>query len=165
MIREKLILIAQKHDTWVEIVQTFGCTKRIAEDITQEMYIKIQLQLEKGTLDIMFKDEINYYYIFKTLKTLFVDLKRKGKNVYIISLDEHIEENGDDNYAYNEVNYVEAYERVTDELKKMEWYDRRIFEIINGGEKIAEFSRRSNIGYYALYFTYKKVKDKLKKKL
>ena len=165
MIREKLILIAKKHDTWVEIVQTFGCTKRIAEDITQEMYIKIQLQLEKGTLDIMFKDEINYYYIFKTLKTLFVDLKRKGKNVYIISLDEHLEENGDENYAYNEVNYVEAYERVTDELKKMEWYDRRIFEIINGGEKIAEFSRRSNIGYYALYFTYKKVKDKLKKKL
>ena len=45
----------------------------------------------------------------------------------------------------------------------MHWYDRRVFEIINGGEKIAEFSRKSNINYYALYFTYKKLKDKLKK--
>ena len=65
MTNEILILIAKKHDTWVEIVQTFGCTKRIAEDITQEMYIKIHLGLEKGMLDLMYKDEINYYYIFK----------------------------------------------------------------------------------------------------
>ena len=164
MIKEILILIAKKHDTWIEIVQTFGCTKRIAEDITQEMYIKIQLQLEKGTLDIMFKDEVNYYYIFKTLKTLFIDLKRKGKNVHVIGLDEYLEENGDANYI-NDVSYEETYKRVTDELKKMHWYEQRVFEIINGGEKIAEFSRQSNISYYALYFTYKKVKDKLKKEL
>tara|TARA_R100000935_G_C2790542_1_gene145785 strand:- start:284 stop:787 length:504 start_codon:yes stop_codon:yes gene_type:complete len=165
MIREKLILIAEKHNTWVEIVETFGCTKRIAEDITQEMYIKIQLQLEKGTLDLTYKDseEINYYYIFKTLKTLYIDLIRKSKNVHMICLDDHLEENGDANYIYNDVSYTESYLRVTDELKKMHWYDRRVFEIINGGEKIAEFSRKSNIGYYALYFTYKKVKDKLKK--
>ena len=84
MVQEKIILIAKKHETWVDIVCTFGCTRRIAEDITQEMYIKIQLQLEKGTLDIMYNDEINYYYIFKTLKTLFIDLKRKAKNITIV---------------------------------------------------------------------------------
>ena len=165
MIRDILILIAKKHDTWVDIVQTFGCTKRIAEDITQEMYIKIQLQLEKGSLDIMYKDEINYYYIFKTLKTLFIDLKRKSKNVHVIWLEDHLEESGDANYLYNDVDYVETYKKVTDELTKMHWYERRVFEIINGGEKIAELSRKSKISYYALYFTYKKVKDKLKKEL
>ena len=47
----------------------------------------------------------------------------------------------------------------------MYWYDRKVFEIINGGESIADFSRKSMIKYYALYFTYKKVKDKLKKLL
>ena len=31
----------------------------------------------------MYNDnEINYYYIFKTLRTLFYDLKRKGKEYY-----------------------------------------------------------------------------------
>ena len=165
MIKEILISIAKKHDTWDEIVQTFGCTKRIAEDITQEMYIKIHLAMEKGTLDIMYKDEINYYYIFKTLKTLFLDLKRKSKNIEILDLDEHIANFGDTYYAYNDVNYTDTYKKVTDELKKMHWYERRVFEIINGGEKIAEFSRQSKITYYALYFTHKKVKDKLKKLL
>ena len=145
---------------------TFGTSKQIAEDIVQEMYIKILIQLEKGKLDLTFNDdltEINYFYIFKTLKTLFIDLKRKQKKIKIIHLDAHIEMYGDSYYAYNDVDYSESYEKVTDELLKMEWYDRRVFEIINGGESVAEFSRRSKINYYALYFTYKKVKDKLKK--
>ena len=145
---------------------TFGTSKQIAEDIVQEMYIKILIQLEKGKLDLTFNDdltEINYFYIFKTLKTLFIDLKRKQKKIKIIHLDAHLEMYGDTYYAYNDVDYSESYEKVTDELLKMEWYDRRVFEIINGGESVAEFSRRSKINYYALYFTYKKVKDKLKK--
>ena len=80
MSKEVMILVAKKHNTWVDIVSTFGCTRTVAEDITQEMYIKIQLQVEKG-LDITYEDDINYYYIFKTLKTLFLDLKRKQKNI------------------------------------------------------------------------------------
>ena len=151
--------------TWVDIVCTFGCTRIIAEDITQEMYIKIQLQLEKGGLDIMYNDEINYYYIFKTLKTLFIDLKRKQKNIQIISLDEHIENFGDTNYGHSDVNFIEAYDRIEEELENMYWYDRKVFEVINSGESIADFSRKSKIKYYALYFTYKKVKNKLKKLL
>ena len=165
MIKEKLILIAKKHHTWIEIVQTFGCTKRIAEDITQEMYIKIQLQLEKGIIDIMYKDEINYYYIFKTLKTLFIDLLRKGKGVHVISLDDYIQKNGDSNYTYDQVNYTEAYKKITDELEKMHPHEREVFETINGGLKIAEFSRQSGLTYWKLYFTHKKIKDKLKKLL
>ena len=168
MIEEKIILIAKKHDTWVDIVCTFGCTRVVAEDITQEMYIKIFLQLQKGTLDIMYNDEINYYYIFKTLKSLFIDLKRKSKNIKMVSIDDPIKLHivTDLNLdVENQVNFNEANERIEKELSQMYWYDRKVFEIINGGESIADFSRKSKIKYYALYFTYKKVKDKLKKLL
>jgi len=152
-----MILIAKKHKTWIDIVMTFGCNKRTAEDLTQEMYIKIQLKLENG-LDIMYNDEINYYYIFKTLRTLFLDLKRKGKNIKVIPID-HV------HLTDNDINFEESYEKVKDALSKMYWYDRKVFEIINEGESIAEFSRKSYIQYYSLYNTYKKVKNKLKKLL
>ena len=49
--------------------------------------------------------------------------------------------------------------------QEMFWYDRKVFEIINEGESIAEFSRKSLIHYYSLYNTYNKVKNKLKKLL
>tara|TARA_R100000935_G_scaffold11022_1_gene22065 strand:- start:1605 stop:2105 length:501 start_codon:yes stop_codon:yes gene_type:complete len=163
--RDKIILIAKKHKTWIDIVFSFGCTKETAEDIVQEMYIKIHKTLLKGNAtDIMYKgDEINYYYIFKTLNSVFIDLKRKGKNNIVISMDEV----GKLNFAKIEsdetVAFEQSFTKVQDALKKMYWYDRKVFEIINGGESIAELSRKSLIPYYSLYNTYHKVKSKLKK--
>tara|TARA_B100000780_G_scaffold273370_1_gene236863 strand:- start:229 stop:726 length:498 start_codon:yes stop_codon:yes gene_type:complete len=163
MSQKVMILVAKKHDTWVDIVSTFGVTRRVAEDITQEMYIKIQLQIEKG-LDIMYNDEINYYYIFKTLKTLFLDLKRRQKNIVMLDIDLCA---ASDVYKINliseDVDFEKSYNLVEEALEKMYWYDRKVFEIINGGESIAELSRKSKIEYFALYFTHKKVKDQLKK--
>ena len=154
-----MILIAKKHKTWIEIVTSFGCPKETSEDIVQEMYIKIHKKLNKG-LDIMYKDEVNYYYIFKTLRTLFYDLKRKEKNITIINI-----EDVDIDKSISDIDYDQAYAIIKKELDNMFWYDRKVFEIINSGESIAEFSRKSYIQYYSLYNTYNKVKDKLKKLL
>ena len=153
-----MILVAAKHKEWVEIVLSFGCKKEVAEDLVQEMYIKIQLKLEKG-LDIMYNEkEINYYYIFKTLRTLFYDLKRKGKNITMVSID-------DIHLTTTDVNFTEPYDKIQEELSRMFWYDRKVFEIINEGESSSEFYRKSMIHFYSLYNTYNKVKSKLKKLL
>ena len=157
-----MILVAKKHDTWVDIVSTFGCTRTVAEDITQEMYIKIQLQVEKG-LDIMYQDDINYYYIFKTLKTLFLDLKRKQKGIVMVNIDDEYVSSLGKAVATEDVNFESAYQDVEDELSKMYWWNRKVFEIVNEGESIAEFSRKSKISYTILYNAYKKVKKKLTK--
>ena len=109
MVQKKMILLAKKHKTWINIVLSFGCSKTIAEDIVQEMYIKILLKLENG-LDIMYEDEINYYYIFKVLKTLYIDLKRKGKNIKIIN----IEDTNLSQYDFD-VDYVKGKNQTTGE--------------------------------------------------
>tara|TARA_R100000935_G_scaffold57804_1_gene92748 strand:+ start:1641 stop:2135 length:495 start_codon:yes stop_codon:yes gene_type:complete len=162
MSQEVMILVAKKHDTWVDIVSTFGVTRRVAEDITQEMYIKIQLQIEKG-LDITYENDINYYYIFKTLKTLFLDLKRREKGIVMVNIDDVYVKARGFAMSAEDVNFESAYKEHKKELSKMYWYDRKVFEIVNEGQSVAEFSRNSKIKYYSLYFTYKKVKEKLKK--
>ena len=147
-----------KHKTWIRIVKSFGCNDAIAEDLVQEMYVKIIIKVKKG-LDIRYnKTEINYYYIFRTLNSLFIDLTRKKKNIYIEGL-ENIKNKSDD------PDYLGTYEAVQKELEKMYWYDKRIFELINGGESIASLSRKTHIPYYSLYNTYTKVKERLKKLL
>ena len=151
-------LLAKKHSDWVQVVSSFGCDRQLAEDITQEMYIKIQLKLEKG-LDISYgKNDINYYYVFKTLRTLFLDLKRKTKNIKMVDIENL------SNFE-TDIDYTEKYDLVKKELKKMYWYNRKVFEIINSGQSIAALSRKTGIPYYSLYNTYKKVKEKLKKLL
>jgi len=156
--KEVILLLAKKHKTWIDVVCSFGCSRSLSEDIVQEMYIKLLPKIENG-LDIIYHDnDINYYYVYKVLKTLFIDLKRKGKNITMINFDDI-----DYNKIDFDVDYDEAYSKVKKELNKMFWYDRKVFEIINDGESIADFSRNSFIEYFSLYNTYRKVKDKLKK--
>lgn len=153
--------IFKKHNDWVDIVQTFGCNKETAEDLVQEMYIKVQIKINNG-LDISFGDQdINHIYVFKTLRTLFLDLKRKEKNIYFES-DEVLDDVESD---FSIDNFDEVYDQVKGELKKMYWYDRKIFDLIDNGKSIAELSRDTNISYYSLYNTYRKVIEKLKEKL
>jgi DNA-directed RNA polymerase specialized sigma24 family protein len=146
----------KKHKTWIKIVKSFGCNNAMAEDLVQEMYIKIIIKMRAG-LDIKYnKTEINYYYIFRTLNSLFIDLTRKKKNIHIEGL-ENVKNMEDD------PDYLGTYEQVQKALDKMYWYDKRIFELINSGESIASLSRKTHIPYYSLYNTYTKVKTILKK--
>lgn len=151
--------IFKKHNIWIDIVCTFGCNKETAEDIVQEMYIKIDKKIKNG-LDIDFgKNDYNYYYIFKTLKSLFLDLKRKENKVKIIEIDKA------EKYLSDNTNrcYDVVYNEIKIELDKMYWYDKKVFELIESGQSVAQLSRKSGIPYYSLYNTYKKVKQKLKK--
>ena len=168
MINKTLILIAKKNNTWIDIVKTFGLAQPEAEDVVQEMYIKIQIKLEGGT-NIMYGEEINYYYIYKTLKHITFDYLRKQEKMPTISIDDadNLVEyyNKDKFIAPKSVNYDEAYKIVLSKLNRMYWYDRKVFEVIHQGESIADFSRKSKIHYYSLARTYNKVKKELKKLL
>ena len=153
-------LAYDKHRQWVEIVQTFGgLNAEECEDLVQTMYILLIKNTQKG-VDYMYKDEINYYYVFKLLRGLYVDLIRKKSKVKLISL-----ENIEPVTEIDHNNYDEVYDKLQDILKDMYWYDRKVFEIVEDGTNISELSRKSKISYYSLYNTYKKVKQKLKDNL
>tara|TARA_R110000787_G_scaffold36584_4_gene93239 strand:+ start:336 stop:824 length:489 start_codon:yes stop_codon:yes gene_type:complete len=151
--------IADEHKKWINIVKSFGCNKETAEDIVQEMYIKIQKKLAGG-LDINYgDDDFNYSYVFRMLRNLFLDLKRKENKVYIIDIDNVKDEfTEDDNTDYHKI-----LSKVQQEVDQLFWYDKKVYEIIDDGSSIAELSRKTKIPYYSLYNTFKKVKDKLKK--
>jgi DNA-directed RNA polymerase specialized sigma24 family protein len=153
-------LAYEKHNQWVEIVQTFGgLNKEECEDLVQTMYILLIKNTQKG-IDYLYNDEINYYYVFKILRGLYVDLIRKKSKVKLISL-----ENIEPVTEIDHNNYDEVYNKLQDILKDMYWYDKKVFEIIEDGTNISELSRKSKISYYSLYNTYKKVKQKLKENL
>jgi DNA-directed RNA polymerase specialized sigma24 family protein len=151
--------IADDHKTWVNIVKSFGCNKETAEDIVQEMYIKIQRKLIEG-LDIKYGDnDFNYSYVFRVLRNLFLDLKRKENKVYIVNI-ENVKEEID---VDDDTDYYKALEKVNLEINQLFWYDKKVYEIIDDGSSIADLSRKTKIPYYSLYNTFKRVKEKLKK--
>ena len=63
------------------------------------------------------------------------------------------------------IKYTETYSIVKKELQNFHWYDQKVYELIEGGESVASLSKKTNISYYSLYNTYKKVKKKLRNKI
>lgn len=151
-----LKLAFKKHKQWLEIVQSFGCNEWTAEDIVGEMYIKLDRVIKQGK-DITRDGEINHFYVFKVLTSIFLDLKRKEAKYILVELNEYNDPNNE-----IEVQYLKNYEKILETLQGLYWYDQKVYEIIESGESISELSRKTNISYYSLYNTYKKVKRILK---
>lgn len=149
----------ERHDKWLEIVKSFGGIKETeAEDLVQTMYLLLIKNTQKG-IDFSYGDDINYYYCYKLLKGVYIDLVRKKAKIKLIELEGlEISEN-------DHTNYQEVYEKIQSVLKDMYWYDAKVYEIIESGTSISELSRKSDISYYSLYNTYNKVKQKLKQYL
>tara|TARA_Y100001972_G_C7428606_1_gene220888 strand:+ start:81 stop:527 length:447 start_codon:yes stop_codon:yes gene_type:complete len=141
---------------------SFGAKKEDAEDITQTMYLKIHGLINSG-LDITFDDDINKFYIYRTLKSLFYDKCRKEAKIQKVNI-EYLEKYVKEEEQYKEKdipNKIKQYNKILDELY---WYDRKVWELTRE-KSIAEVSKLTNISYYSLYNTVKGVKRLIKEKI
>lgn len=160
MERSVLEIISDRHKEWVYLVKCFGCDIHTAEDIVQDMYIKMHKVISSG-VNIMYNEtEINSYYVLKTLKSIFIDYKRRNKITLVDYKNEDIFQNVE---ANEQVNFDAVYETIQDELESMYWFDKKVFDLINSGERISDLSKKTTIPYYTLYNTYRKVYKYLKK--
>jgi DNA-directed RNA polymerase specialized sigma24 family protein len=134
----------------------------------QEMYLKLLVLIQNG-IDISYKDDINDFYIYKVLRTMFLDLCRKEQRTQVVDLtDDYI------NYLIEEKTKVEledvklfeeAFDKVNEALDEMHWYDKKVFELVQDTGNISKLARNTTIEYRSLYNTYQKVKRKIKEKL
>ena len=145
-----------RHEKWIEIVRSFGGLRETEiEDIVSELYILLIRNTQKG-VDFTYNEDINYYYCYRILRGLYVDLIRKKIKVTFVTL-ENIKITEE-----SSVNYEEVFEKIQLALKQIYWYDRKVYEIVDDGVSVSELSRKSQISYYSLYNTLKRVKTKLK---
>tara|TARA_Y100000401_G_scaffold25096_1_gene17400 strand:+ start:2279 stop:2773 length:495 start_codon:yes stop_codon:yes gene_type:complete len=152
--------IASKHKDWLRIVKSFGCEGDKCEDLCQEMYIKVHTLISNGT-DISYGDDINHFYIYRILRSLFIDLCRKEKKVIKVNID-YLEKFVQEEEAKEYKDIEGKMKELDNLLDKVYWYDKKVFDLISEGMSIAELSKKSGISYYSLYNTYKNVKSLIK---
>ena len=153
--------IASKHKDWLRIVKSFGCEGDKCEDLCQEMYIKVHTLISNGT-DISYGDDINHFYIYRILRSLFIDLCRKEKKVIKVNID-YLEK-------FVQEEEVKEYKDIEGKMKQLDslldkvyWYDAKVFRLLTEEKmSIAELSKKTGISYYSLYNTYKNVKSLIK---
>lgn len=150
--------IYARHDEWVYMVTKYGCNRDTAEDIVQDMYLRVITYIKKTDNDITYNGDVNIYFIAKTLKSIFIDQTRKDNRKPTNDYDsESYHISTTDSYDYES-----AYKKIQTMLQNMYWFDKKVYEIIESGVKMSDLAEKTTIPYYTIYNTYKKVKQKLK---
>jgi len=157
-------LAYEKKQTFINIVKSFGCNSSYAEDIVQELFIQIHLDVKKG-LDLWYNDDINTYYCYKVLRGIYLNTHKKQAR-FLKSYIEDIEEiKQAEDLGIDEIEYAKSKDIVDDILKEMYWYDSKVFSLVASGKSVASLSRDTKISYYSLYNTYRTALKNIKEQI
>lgn len=157
---EILNLLAEKHNDWINVVKSFGASKEVAEDVTQDMYIKLHSWSQKNDRSLMYnQNEVNYYFVFKVLRSIYLDDVKKNQH----TINPETEDVFLNRTNKEEIDFQEISEEVEDRLSKMYWYDRKIFELVYV-KKISrlQLAEMTGISYHSIKRTVRKVKNLIK---
>ena len=75
-------LLAQKHNDWIHMAKSFKINDDQANEIVQEMYIRLN-DYVKDVNKILYKDnEINTFYVYVTMRNIYYsNFYNTGKNI------------------------------------------------------------------------------------
>ena len=116
-----LELLAKQQDDWIRIAYNMTEDMDEAKDLVQEMYVVV-LEGKRSIKDITYKDEINRYFVWKLLRSLFIDNYRKKNSKKSIKTCELIIDKDD--------RIIEEYNLSED--NSFDYIQSRIDEIVSG---------------------------------
>jgi len=160
--------IAERHDEWVYMAKRFGCSERDANELVQEMYIRIHKYV--GTVNrIMYdENEVNTYYIYVTLRNLYlsdfhcrnkrvVELDYTIHNTFVYDIEEEMH-NQDIEEAFDEV-----VNTIDDIVKDWYWYDKKLWDIhFYKQMSMREIAKATTISLRSIFNTLSNGKTKIK---
>lgn len=125
-----LKLLAEKHELWIKMVLGMGASKDVAEDIVQSMYLRIDKYVKDDKKIMYSDDEVNRFFIYVTLKNMFLSYKKSKYLFYEIREDEY----QTDDLLYSDCNddmeeaFVKLICKIEDEIASWHNYDSILSE-------------------------------------
>lgn len=138
---------------------TLGITNcsSTADDITQDMYIKVHKAMEKGKI-------IDGGYIVITLKHLFLDniknenKKDKGTSTCEAFIPDQYDDSDENIEEKNEIE--RRYNILIERINNLNWYEQSLLKLM-GTNSLLSISRSTHISYDSLIHSKKKINKKL----
>lgn len=161
MVVNVLEILSKDHSKWLKIAQSFGLEEQ-SEDLVQDMYLKIYSLNGRYNETLMYNEtEVNYYFIFKILRNMFLDKCKKKQ--YTIRMQDSTKEPTIIGLSYE---LEEQIQLAKDEINSWHLYDRKIYELLfEEGYNMSQLSQATGIDYHAIRRTKIKIEKLLNEKL
>jgi DNA-directed RNA polymerase specialized sigma24 family protein len=157
-----LAKVAQYHNDWIKVIQTFG-EYDYAQDIVQETYIALWKYADAEKL-LDANGEVRKGYVYFTLRSLFYQYYNKKKKINKVSFDGCWElfddSNLEEHKAYNDICML-----IDEEIKNWDWYDRKLFKLYRDTDlSMRDIAKETNISLISIFNSIKNYKIILKEK-
>lgn len=131
-------ILTRRHKEWISMAVSICKDIHLANDIVQDMYLRLNKYLDKP--EKIIKDgEVNSYFIYITLRNLFYDVKKSHKaeisknysdveNISILSALAEIPEETEENDGMEKA-YLTIFEAIDKEVSTWHWYDQKLFRL------------------------------------
>lgn len=153
--------VAEHHADYLRIVKSLG-VEDLAEDIVQEMYIKIskyctpeRILQENGT--------VNKYYIRCVLYNLVHDYRKQQNKLNKVNIEEVYNLGVEYDYIEETEAYTGLIQLIGEEVKTWHWYDRDLFTLYwKTGWSIRKLSEETRISTSSIFQTLKYCKNQIR---
>ena len=116
--------LSKYHKDWLNIAYNFLNSKQDAEDVVQDMYIKVHrygIELDK----VRYKDGINKYFFYQVIRNMCLDVVKNRYNTIEIENTYATSEESDKSLEALQI----LFSRIDEEVQTWKPYERDLFEI------------------------------------
>jgi len=157
--------LAEKHKEWVHMAMSFGVTKESANEIVQEMYIRVTKYVDDPERIMYNEKELNNYYVYVTMRNLFLSNFHKGRKRNHYSTEDINDELIDvsdvsDDY---ENSFDVLINKIEDMVDSWYWYDKKLWNIhFKNKMSMRRISRETRISLSSIFNTLSNGKKKIR---
>ena len=87
-----LEILSKKHNEWLRMAMSFGADRDTAQDLVQDMYLRMHKYVENPERIMYNEDEVNTYFVFVVLRNLYVSSKKGMTFTELEELDGEMDE-------------------------------------------------------------------------
>jgi len=151
----------RRHNTWLlQVSYNFTNSKDKAEELVQDLYLKL-LEL-KDINKILYKQDVNLFYLYKMLRSIHLNGIKKVVNV--LPIDDDLLNKPADSYSYEADNEFERMLELTHEALNQEyWFGKKLLEVyINEGHSIQSLHNATGISNSTIWTQLNKTKKNVR---
>jgi len=131
-----------------------------AEDVVQEVYLKIFEELKKNKLKIstiIVDDKVKYSIVYLRIRNIVVDMMRSEKQTLPINI--QIEDKQVESEA-------EFYEKIDNVINGFDWFHKKLFTLYTKKyQSIRDLSKDTKISYMTVWRHVEKCKNEIRNKM
>ena len=145
------------------MARSFGADQELAQDIVQEMYIRLYRYVDDAEKIMYNETEVNTFFVYVTLRNMYTTLmKAKARFEFVdvsILEDELIFEEAN---VEAELEMLTLYEEIWDTADDWHWYDKKIFHLYHNTDmSIRTLADETKISARSIFNTLKNARERI----